>query len=155
MRNSDLAASDARISAAFGSRRPADKNAIPVVGSLQTASARSTCPATTSRNPALAAGARSCESEQWRRSQSTKMTRAPPCAISAATAAATLDLPSFGKHDITPIVLVCSDFRSTSSFIDRTASAYGDDGESMIARMVSGLEETLLGAIRRATAMAF
>src|SRR6266540_42409 len=143
MSKSNFAASDARNSAAFGTRRPADKKAIPVVGSFQTASARSTFPATTSRNPALAAGASSCESERWRRSQSTKMTRAPPCAISAATAAATLDLPSFGRHDVTPIVLVCFAlvFRSTSSFIDRTASAYGDDGESMIVRMVLGLEQ--------------
>src|SRR5262245_22511096 len=149
MRNSDLAASDARISAAFASRRPADKNAIPVVGSLQTASARSTCPATTSRNPTLAVGASSCESEQWRRSQSTKMTRVPPCAISAATAAATLDLPSFGKHEVTPIVLAFFAllFRSTMSFIDRTASAYGDEGDSMIVRMVFDLEQTLLDAI--------
>src|SRR5262249_4739412 len=148
MRNSDLAASDARIPAAFGTRRPADKNAIPVVGSLQTASARSTCSATTSRNPALAVGASSRESEQWRRSQSTKMTRAPPCAISAAIAAATLDLPSFGKHEVTPIVLVFFAllFRSMMSFIDRTASAYGDDGDSRIVHMVFGLEQTLLGA---------
>src|SRR5262249_24764879 len=149
MSKSDFAASDARISAAFGTRRPEDKNAIPVVGSLQTASARSTCPATTSRNPALAVGASSRESERWRRSQSTKMTRAPPCAISAAIAAATLDLPSFGKHEVTPIVLACFAllFRSTITFIDRTASAYGDDGDSMIVRMIFGLEQTLLGAI--------
>src|SRR6266540_466789 len=138
MSKSDFAASDARASAAFGTRRPADKNAIPVVGSVQTASAKSIFPATTSRNPALEAGASSCESERWRRSQSTKMTRAPPCAISAATAAATLDLPSFGKHDVTPMVLACFAllFRSTSSFIDRTASAYGDDGDSITLRMV-------------------
>ena len=85
---------------------PAGKNAIPVVGSVQTASARSSFPATTSRNPALASGASARESEGWRRSQSNKMTRAPPCAMSVAIAAATVDLPSLGKHDVKPMTLV-------------------------------------------------
>ena len=92
-------------------------------------------PATTSRNPALASGASARESEGWRRSQSTKMTRAPPCAMSVAIAAARVDLPSLGKHDVKPMTLVILAwlFRSTVSFIDRMASAYGDDGESMIS----------------------
>ena len=65
------------------------------------------------------------------------MTRAPPCAMSVAIAAATVDLPSLGKQEVTPITLVLSLllFRSTVNFIDRMASAYGEDGELMMVRM--------------------
>ena len=81
-----------------------------------------------------ASGASARESEGWRRSQSNKMTRAPPCAMSAAIAAARVDLPSLGKHDVKPMTLVSYLlFRSTVNFIDRMASAYGDDGELMIS----------------------
>ena len=84
----------------------------------------------------------------------TKITRAPPCAMSVAIAAARLDLPSLAKHDVKPMTFVtfALPFKSTVSFIDRMASAYGDDGESMIVRMTFGLEEMLLGSAPRATA---
>src|SRR5262249_60487050 len=95
-----------RVASGPPNARPAGKNAILVVGTLQIASSRLTFPATTSRNPALASGASARESEGLRRSQSTKTTRAPPCAMSVAIAAATLDLPSLGKHDVKPITLV-------------------------------------------------
>jgi hypothetical protein len=68
-----------------------------------------------------------------------------------AIAAATLDLPSLGKHDVKPIALVDLSWlfkSSTVSFIDRTASAYSDPGESTIVRMLFGPEETLLGSAR-------
>jgi len=54
--------------------------------------------------------------------------------MSPAIAAARGYLPSLCKQDVNPITL--DDFgwlfMSTVSFIDRMASAYGDDGESMI-----------------------
>src|SRR5262249_24484427 len=134
----------ARISLAFGTHRPAGKNAILVVESFQTASSNSIFPATTSRKPALAFGASARESEGLRTSQSTKTTRAPPCAMSDAIAAARLDLPSLGKDDVKPMTLVNSSwlFKSTVSFIDRTASAYADDGESTIVRILFGPEDS-------------
>ena len=77
--------------------------------------------------------------------------------MSVAIAAATVDLPSLGKHDVKPMTLllfVVSVFRSTVSFIDRMASAYGDDGESMIVRIIFGAEQMLLSAIPRASDIA-
>src|SRR5262249_43970423 len=97
-------------------------------------------PATTSSNPALAFGASARETEGRRKSQSNKITRAPPCAMCVAIAAATVDLPSLGKHDVRPMILlfVASVFRSTTNFIDGMASAYGDVGELMIVRIAFG-----------------
>src|SRR5262245_39286996 len=84
------------------------------------------------------------------------MTRAPPCAMSVAIAAATVDLPSLGRHDVKPmtLVFVTSPFMSTVSFNARMASAYGDDGESMIVCITFGPELMLLSVVLLASAMA-
>src|SRR5262249_23725040 len=151
MSKSDFDALEARISVAFGTLAPTGKNSICVVGSIQTTSARSAVPATTSRNPALASGASNREIEEWRRSQSTKMTRAPLCAISVAIATATVDLPSLGWHDVKPIIFVFAWlFRSIVNFIARMASTYGHDGASMTVCMILGMEQISLVAIGRA-----
>src|SRR5215813_10982582 len=151
MSKSDFDAFEARISVAFGTLAPTGKNFICVVGSVQATSARSTVPATTSRNPALASGASKREIEEWRRSQSTKITRAPLCAMSVAIATARVDLPSLGRHDVKPIIFVFAWlFRSIVNFIDRMASTYGHDGASMTVCMILGMEQISLVAIGRA-----
>ena len=99
---------------------------------------------------ALASGASARESEGWRRSQSNKMTRAPPCAMSVAIAAASSGFALAWQArcqadnllSLVPVEL----FRSTVSLIERMASAYGDDGESTIVRMIFGAEQMLLAA---------
>src|SRR5262245_34241685 len=118
---------------------PIGKKAILVTGSVQTASWRGLLRATTSIKPALACGASVRESDGRRTSQSTRMTRAPPCAIISATPAASVDFPSLGRHDVTPMTLLGL-LVSTVSFIDRIASAYGENGASTTARNIA-LEE--------------
>src|SRR5262245_52980521 len=70
--------------------------------------------------------------------------------MSVVMAAAMVDLPSLGKHDVRPMTLedFASLFRSRVSFIDRIASAYGDDGESATVRQILEADRILLEAIR-------
>jgi len=77
--------------------------------------------------------------------------------MSVAIDAATVDLPSLAKHEVKPMTLArfALLFWSTVSFIDRMASAYGDNGDSIIVRMTFEVTETLLGAIALSTDIAF
>src|SRR5262245_47608336 len=70
--------------------------------------------------------------------------------MSVVMAAAMVDLPSLGKHDVRPMTLedVASAFRSRVSLIDRMASAYGDDGESTTVRQILEADRILIEAIR-------
>ena len=59
----------------------------------------------TSISPPFAFGARSWLNERLRKSQSTRITRAPPWAQICAKDAETVDLPSSGNDDVMPITL--------------------------------------------------
>ena len=80
--------------------------------------------------PAVAFGARSWLNERLRKSQSTRITRAPLCAQSCANDAAIVDLPSLGNDEVTPITLLDFDppLRSAVTFIARIDSANWDSG---------------------------
>src|SRR5258707_10608494 len=96
-----------------------------VLGSAQTTSETVTLPTEASSSPALASGARARVKVGLRTSPSIKRHRAPLCAIRDAIPAAIVDLPSLGKLEVRPIILVGlgDSFRSTVSLIARIASA--------------------------------
>src|SRR5262249_35527154 len=101
-------------------------------------------------------GARARESEGLRTSQSTRTTLAPLCAMSVAIATATVDLPSLGRHEISPRTLDLPDlpFKSNITFTARIASAYGDKGSLKTARNILGMEFMFLDSARRPTELA-
>src|SRR5215217_6034437 len=78
------------------------RNAMFRNGPLQTASSSEILPEITSTMPALALGAMARDNDGLRKSQSTKMTRAPTCAMLCAKAAAIVDLPSLGTAEVSP-----------------------------------------------------
>src|SRR5215469_421242 len=80
------------------------KNVKLVDTSFHTASSKGTRPAITSRTPCSAFGASFRDNEGLRRSQSTKMTRAPACAISTARLAEIVDFPSLGSDEVKPTI---------------------------------------------------
>ena len=126
--------SEAKISLEWANRLggAAGKKASPVVSSVHITLSSSALPAITSSSPDFADGMSIFESDGLRRSQSTSTTRPPPCAMSAASEAAMVDLPSFGREEVTPMTLVdfpaCS--KSTATLIARIASAKRESGES-------------------------
>ena len=85
-----------------------------------------------------------------RKSKSINNTRFPLRAMSAAMPKETVDLPSFGTHDVRPMTLQCfaPPFRSTVSFMDRIASANGENGASITVRNVIASGEMDLGRPR-------
>ena len=104
-------------------------------GSLKIASATDAFLATTSKTP-MARRASMRDKVGLRRSQSTRRTRPPTCAMRCARAAAIVDFPSLGSVDVKPITLhgrvsIC---RSIVNLIERIASAKLDKGESMTVR---------------------
>ena len=119
---------------------PAGKNAKLVDASVHIASSNGVVPTITSRRPQSAFGARLRDNVGLRRSQSTKMTRAPTCAMSNARLAAIVDFPSLGIDEVKPITLlafITSPLRSTASLMARIASAKREKGESSIAQITS------------------
>src|SRR5262245_20573164 len=102
-------------------------------GPLQRASSSDTLPEITSMIPELALGAMARDRVGLRRSQSTKITRAPTCAMLCAKAAAIVDLPSLGMAEVRPTTLVvaAAPFKSAASFIVRIASAKRENGCSI------------------------
>src|SRR5262245_41862665 len=108
----------------------AGRNAMLGDGPLQRASSRDTRPEITSMIPELALGAMERDRVGLRRSQSTRMTRAPTCAMLCAKAAAMVDLPSLGMAEVRPTTLVvaAAPFKSAASLIVRIASAKRENG---------------------------
>ena len=90
----------------------------------------------TSISPVVAFGASSWLSDGLRKSQSTRITRAPPWALSCAKDAEIVDLPSLGSDDVMPITLLdlAAPLRSTLTFKARIDSAKGESGESITCR---------------------
>ena len=84
----------------------AGKNCILVASSSQIAFSNVDCPLTTSSKPAVAFGDNKRDSDGFLRSQSTNNVLAPVCPASLPTAAAMLDLPSFGIDDVNPMILL-------------------------------------------------
>src|SRR5438067_3427123 len=120
-------ASEARISLEFDIRdlTTAGKNAKPVAGSLQIASAGEAFPESTSSRPIVARGARRRVNPGFRRSQSSKITRALACAARRANAVEVVDLPSSGMADVNPTILLVltARFKSRASLIARISPA--------------------------------
>src|SRR5215210_3502969 len=120
-------ASEARTSLEFDIRdlTTVGKNAKPVAGSLQIASASEAFPESTSSRPILAPGARERVNAGFRRSQSSRTTRALACAARSANAVEVVDLPSSGSADVNPTILLVlvTRFKSIASLIARIASA--------------------------------
>src|ERR1700730_794129 len=116
----------------FVDSEPAGRKVIPVVGSVHIASLSTVRPAATSTSPAEAPGENFRERDGLRRSASTRITREPACAIIAAKLAAMVDLPSFGKLEVTPITLFASTtlLRSATTFSDRNNSVNCENGTS-------------------------
>ena len=106
-------------------------------------------------SPAVALGARSRLNERLRKSQSTRITRAPLCAQSCASDADTVDLPSLGNDDVTPITLLDLEppLRSAVTFTARNASANWDSGESTTYRSKCPFAEIILAAGRFTAAL--
>src|SRR6266478_4423091 len=92
----------------------------------------------TSKMPNAAAGANATESDRFRKLQSTRITRAPACAMSNAKAAATVDFPSSGCVEVIPITwfrLPLRFIESMASLISRNDSVNRDCGASVIVQI--------------------
>src|SRR5262249_54225182 len=89
-------------------------------------------PDSTSTIPVVALGVSARVIDGLRKSQSTRITRCPTCAISRASDAAVVDLPSFGIEDVNPITVLnrSAPRKSAASFIERIDSVKRDNGES-------------------------
>src|SRR5262245_15815934 len=142
--------SEARISLEFakGDFKTVGKKARLVTGSLQIASSREAFPEITSRSPIVARGASCRLNEGLRRSPSTKITRALACAARSATDMEVVDFPSSGIDDVHPTILLISALRFTSIaiLIERTSSAYRENGASTTLQEGSWPRTTILGS---------
>ena len=130
----------------------AGKNFIPVARSNQSAASSVDCPFTTSSNPVPAPGDNVRDSFGFLRSQSTNSVLAPVSADHRATAAAVLDLPSFGTDDVNPMILppATVGLRSMATLMDRMASENAENGESTIVEYISDeVAIALLTPVRR------
>ena len=87
---------------------------------------------TTSISPVVAFGTSCWLSDGLRKSQSTRITRAPPWALSCAKDAAIVDLPSSGSDDVMPITLL--DLAAPAEVGAHLNSAYrlGENGKRRI-----------------------
>src|SRR5262245_12706221 len=110
----------------------------------------------TSISPGVAFGTSSLLSDGLRKSQSTRITRAPPWALSWAKDAAIVDLPSLGSDDVTPITLLdlAAPLTSTLTFTARIDSAKGESGDSITYRSKPTFGEIILEPAGSATALA-
>src|ERR1700733_14969051 len=88
--------------------------------------------------PLAALGATERVSEGFLRSQSTTMTEAPLRAISCPSASATVDFPSFGVAEVSPMTLLDLDLfsKSIANLIDRTPSENRDIGWSIAVQLI-------------------
>src|SRR3984957_12356341 len=117
----------------------AGRKAIWVDGSLHTASASDVLPRARSTTPLVAFGAIDRVSDGFLRSQSIMMTEAPLRAINCPSASVTVDFPSFGVAEVSPITLPGLDRFSTSiaNLIERTPSENRDNGESTTVQAIA------------------
>src|ERR1700733_4122792 len=103
-------------------------------GSVHVIADSETAPVIPSNMPDVAVGANSAESDRFRKLQSSKITRAPVCAMSNARAAATVDFPSLDRVDVIPITWIFLPLRvieSIASLISRNDLVNGDCGASV------------------------
>src|SRR5882757_7112495 len=116
----------------------AGTNAIRVDGSLQMTSSSDVRPKASSAIPLAALGATERVSEGFLRSQSTTMTESPLSAISCPSASATVDFPSFGAAEVSPMTLLDLDLfsKSIANLIERTPSANRDFGWSIAVQLI-------------------
>src|SRR5580704_17280674 len=106
------------------------KKASPVTGSRQRTSSIAVLPEMVSSSPASASGVNMRDSAGFRRSQSTSTARPPPWVISVASDSATVDLPSLGSADVTPMVLLTfATLVSAATFTARIDSLKRENGE--------------------------
>ena len=150
-------ASEARISLVWIRRdlSPDGRKESCVDGSDQITLSRLAVLLMTSISPGVAFGTRFWLSEGLRKSQSTRITRAPPCALSRAKDAAIVDLPSLGSDDVMPITLLdlAAPPRSTLTFTARIDSAKGESGESITYRSKPAFGAIILEAVGSAAAL--
>ena len=106
----------------------------------------------TSISPPVPSGTSRRLSEGLRKSQSTKITRAPPSAVSCAKDAAIVDLPSLGCDDVMPITLLdlAAPATSTLTFTARIDSAKGESGASITFRNKPAFGAIILEAVAAA-----
>src|SRR3984957_3891098 len=116
----------------------AGMNAIWVDGSFQITSSSDVPPKASSTIPLAALGVTERVSDGFLRSQSTTMTEAPLRAISCPSASATVDFPSFGVAEVSPMTLLDLDLfsKSIANLIDRTPSENRDIGWSIAVQLI-------------------
>src|SRR6516225_108223 len=115
---------------------PAGRKESRVDGSERITLSRLALLARTSISPRVASGTSWRLSEGLRKSQSTRITRAPPSAASCAKDAAIVDFPSWGWDEVMPITLLdlAAPATSTLTFTARIDSAKGESGASITVR---------------------
>ena len=126
-----------------------------MAGSDQITLSRLAVPAMTSTSPGAAFGASPWLSEGLRKSQSTRITRAPPSALSCAKDAAIVDFPSLGSADVIPITLLdlAAPLRSILTFMARINSAKEESGKSTTYRSKLGFGAIILETTRSVAAL--